>query len=153
MEVTIMPRWKCGKCGTEYEPAEWFKLRRAPLNPSDVSPAMQSGNVPQCRCGYVFHRDKWQLKDTLTISLPSGDTEVTVSTVFTEFAWDDEVGEPFWFETVILPAQPIVECSQCWRYRTKEEAEKGHQKIVEALRAGNFKAASLKWRLVVLADD
>jgi hypothetical protein len=93
------------------------------------------------------------LKDTLTISLPSGDTEVTVSTVFTEYAGDEAGSEPFWFETVVVPAHPFVECSQCWRYRTKEEAEKGHQKIVEALKSGNFKVVALKWRLVVSTDD
>jgi hypothetical protein len=144
-----MPRWKCGKCGVEYETSEWFKLKRVPLNPSDVSPAMQGGYTPQCKCGYVFHRDRWQLKDTLTISLPTGDVEVTVSTVFTEYAWDGGGGEVLWFETVILPAQAYVECFQCWRYRTKEDAERGHQRIVEALKAGRFKANPLKWELVI----
>jgi hypothetical protein len=54
-----------------------------------------------------------------------------------------------WFETVILPTQTYVECIQCWRYPTKEEAEKGHQRVVEALKAGRFKANPLKWELVV----
>jgi hypothetical protein len=110
---------------------------------------MQSGVTPQCKCGYVFHRDKWQLRDTLTLSLPTGDIEVTVLTAFTEYAWESVSGDALWFETVILPTQPYVECYQCWRYRTKEDAEKGHQRVVEALKAGKFKATPLKWELVV----
>jgi hypothetical protein len=144
-----MSRWKCGKCGMEYETAEWLRLRRVPLNPTDTIPAMQSGYTPQCKCGYVFHRDRWQLRDILTLSLPTGDIEVTVSTVFTEYAWESVGGVAFWFETVILPAQPYVECNQCWRYRTKEDAERGHLRVVDALKAGKFKATPLKWELIV----
>jgi hypothetical protein len=149
MEVSAMSRWKCGKCGTEYETSEWLKLKRVPLNPTDVSPALQSGFTLQCKCGYVFHRDRWRLKDTVTVSLPTGEVEVTVSTVFTEYAWDGGDGELLWFETQILPAQSYVECFQCWRYRTKEDAERGHMRVVEALKAGRFKATPLKWELVI----
>jgi hypothetical protein len=117
-----------------------------PLNPN---PAMGSGYTVQCGCGYVFYKDRWRLKDTLTISFPTGEIEVTVSTIFTEYAWESRDGELLWFETVILPAQTYVECVQCWRYRTKEEAEKGHQRVVEALRVGKFKVNPLKWELVI----
>ena len=144
-----MARWKCGKCGVEYETSEWLRLKRVPLNPTDVSPALQSGFALQCKCGYVFHRDRWRLKDTVTISLPTGEVDVTVSTVFTEYAWNGEDGELLWYETQILPVQPHVECFQCWRYRTKEDAEKGHMRVVEALKAGRFKATPLKWELVI----
>jgi hypothetical protein len=141
-----MSLWKCGKCGMEYETSELLKLKRVPFNPN---PAMGGGYTVQCGCGYVFYKDRWRLKDTLTISLPTGEIEVTVSTIFTEYAWESRDGELLWFETVILPAQTYVECVQCWRYRTKEEAEKGHQRVVEALKAGRFKANPLKLELVV----
>jgi hypothetical protein len=141
-----MLRWKCGKCGAEYTILDLCELKRVPLDPNS---AKRSGYTLQCKCGYVFYRDRWQLKDTLTISLPMGEVSVTVSTIFTERTLESKDGESLWFETVILPAQTYVECSQCWRYPTKEEAEKGHRRVVEALQAGRFKVTPLKWELVI----
>lgn len=62
-----------------------------------------------------------------------GDSHITVSTVFLgiDHNWGD--GRPLLFETMIFGG-PHNE--SMWRYTTYDEAEAGHQRVVDALRAG-----------------
>ena len=143
---------KCGNCGAEYELQDWIRLKKVPRNPTDVSPAIQSGYTYQCKCGYIFGVDRWKLRETVTIPTPIGDISVTVNTSFLEVGFEDGKGTTLWFETVIIPDTPSVECYTCWRYRTKEDAQAGHERVVRLLKEGKFVINPVRWELELKAD-
>ncbi|RLJ03509.1 MAG: hypothetical protein DRP11_00515 [Candidatus Aenigmatarchaeota archaeon] len=144
-----MGEWKCGKCGKVYTTAELVKLKRVPLVPEDTDPWKQHGFTCVCECGYVFHRDRWHIKTPFEIKSEIGVLKGVVSTVFLELNYGTPE-EPLWYETMVFVDEPRdVECWLCLRYRTKDEAEKGHRRVVEALKKGRFKVVPEEWVLLV----
>jgi hypothetical protein len=147
-----MSRWKCGNCGKEFATMELLGLKQVPLNPSHAAPLTRQDCTVQCWCGYTFQRDRWQIKDVVSITTPAGATSVTVTTSFLEYSWNDD---GCWFETVIHTDHRLIVCHQCWRYPTKDEAEAGHHQVVEALKAGRLALTPplTKWELRLTNDN
>jgi hypothetical protein len=131
-------KWKCGKCGKEYSYQEFDKLKSIPLVPEDP---YRYGLTNVCECGYVFHRDKWYMKTPLELQTEYGPLKVEVSTVFLELNHGTDEN-PLWYETMVFPGNIGNYEIECWyeeRYETKEEAIKGHEKVVNLLKNGKFK--------------
>lgn len=129
--------WICGKCGKKYSPEEYFKLKVIPVG---------DAVTPVCECGYRFHVDRWCLRETVEIETDLGSIKVKVSTVYLEYPHPGGL-----YETMIFPTSDdkTVKCYQMWRYETKEEAEKGHKKIVELLKKGRFSIIPTEYELVL----
>ena len=119
-------RYKCPKCDTIYTYEEY---KRLPVTHDPILTRV----CP--RCGARFWVDRMVLKDYVKVG--QGVT-IEVSTVDLEMEYEGG----YFFETllsfhkeegryVILPNDEVV----AW-YRTKEEAVKGHKRIVEMLRKG-----------------
>jgi len=146
--------WKCGKCGRIYSSDELCKLKKVPLVPEDTDPYNQHGYTSVCECGYVFHRDRWHLVTDFEVKKRIGifrklTLKGWVSTVFLELNHGDK-DNPLWYETMVFIDEPSnVECDLCIRYHSQEEAEKGHKKIVEAIKSGKFKFFPTRWALVI----
>jgi len=131
--------WKCGRCGREYSFEEYDRLPLVDLG--------AGRRTRVCRCGYRFHVDKWTKKTEVKL----GDLTVTVSTVFLELNHGTDE-KPLWYETMIFPNTRNVECEQVWRYETREEAERGHDRIVGLLESGRYKLKPTTYLLVVEED-
>ena len=125
-----------------------------PLVPEDTDPINQHGYAPVCECGYVFHRDRWHLVTDLEVKKRIGifrklTLKGWVSTVFLELNHGDKEN-PLWYETMVFFDEPgNVECNLCLRYRDQDEAEKGHKKVVEAIRSGRFTLFPSEWTLEI----
>lgn len=128
-----MSEWKCGKCGKEYEFDEFMELEHVKAVEEDTNPKKQHGFVSVCECGYVFHKDKWQMKEKIEIDFNDKKINVDVSTVFLEL---NHFG--YYYETMIF-ADGNIDCNYQGRFVTKEEAEKNHKEIVKKIKDGNFK--------------
>lgn len=119
--------WKCGKCGKGYTFEEMRLLDRVKAVEKDTNPKKQHGFVSVCGCGYQFGLNKWMLKTKISLNLDSiGEIKGTVSTVFLEL---DHFG--FWYETMIF--LETYTCEFQHRYKTKENAKKGHRKILQMI--------------------
>ena len=134
--------WKCGKCGKEYTSEEFIRLPSVPLVPEDKNPMEQHGYTPVCKCGYVFHRDRWHLVSKVKLR----ECVVKVSTIFLELnhGFGDE---DLWYETMIFSDKPEIECYFCERYKTKQEAIKGHKRIVKLLKECKYEIKPIKFEL------
>ncbi len=143
-----MSEWKCGKCGKKYTFEEFCKLDRIPLVPEDTDPVKQHGFTPVCKCGYVFHKDRWHLVST--VKLKEG--IVKVSTVFLELN-HGYGGQDLWYETMIFPENLEISCCYCKRYETKQEAIKGHKKVVKLLREGKYEIVPIEFELKIEECD
>jgi len=145
--------WKCGKCGKIYSFEELNKLKIVPLVPEDEDPFRQHGFTYVCECGYVFHRDRWHIVTNFKKKVKVGflrriNLKGRVSTVFLELNHGD-VENPLWYETMVFIDDPgNIECDLCIRYRTQDEAEKGHKKVVEAIKSGKLKIVPIKYKLI-----
>jgi len=115
--------WKCGKCNKIYTTEQFVKLARKPW---------KQQSTPVCECGYTFLKDRWSLRDDLTIVTEFGPIDVVVSTVFLEF---EHPGG--FYETMLFPKGKI-KCLYQERYYTQEQAERGHKEILARLLAGKF---------------
>jgi hypothetical protein len=145
----MVRRWiKCGKCGKEYDINEYLRLRTIPVNPNDLDPRLGSGYTKICECGYVFGKDKWMKKTTVKLK----ECEIEVSTVFLEVNHGSDE-KPLWYETMIFPGTGLITCWQQWRYETREEAEKGHERIVELLKAGKYRIVPIQYEMIVVEGD
>jgi len=138
-----MSYYKCGHCGTVYAFEEvWDLPNRA------------------CKhCGYVFHQDKpmWkaygEIKHHITslhwlvnklthgrLAAPHR-IDIELSTVFLEIAHDYWRGEPNWYETMFFCHRKGKSKVECWiqeRYRTEEQAIKGHRCWLKLLKEGKY---------------
>lgn len=85
--------------------------------------------VPDVRTWGAFFNNN----EARTVGRDVLDGEVTISTVFLgiNHNWGD--GPPVLFETMIFGGEHD---EAQWRYHTYDEAEAGHQRIVEALKEG-----------------
>jgi len=146
--------WKCGKCGRVYSSEEFHKLKMVPLVPEDTDPYNQHGFTSVCECGYVFHRDAWRLVTDFEVKAKIGlfkrvRLKGRVSTVFLELNYGDKEN-PLWYETMVFVDEPDnVNCYLCIRYRTREEAEEGHKRVVEAIKSGRFTLVPEEWELII----
>jgi rubredoxin len=149
-----MSKWKCGKCGKEYSYEEFHELKSIPLVPEDTNPYLQHGFTHVCECGYVFGRDRWHMKTPLELKTEYGPLKVEVSTVFLELNHGTDEN-PLWYETMVFPENIGNHEVECWyeeRYETKEEAIKGHEKVVNLLKNGKFKLKPLSLRLIIIEE-
>lgn len=147
-----MSEWKCGRCGKEYEFDEFMKLPHIQAVPEDTNPKEQHGFVCVCsKCGYVFHKDKWRLRETIEIKVAGKIGKVDVSTVFLEMNhWG------YWYETMLFQgegSQVNFELSYQDRYKTKEEAEKNHNIIVQKLKDKKFTIFPETYSLILEEDN
>jgi hypothetical protein len=138
-------QWKCGNCGKEYTFEDFIRLTTVKAVESDIYPSREHGFVGICDCGYRFHLDRWRLHDKVEINTEKGPVNIQVSTVFLEFNHGYDEGRNVWFETMIFPGGfedeevEWLECGLIHRYRTKEEAVRDHDKIINLLKEGKFK--------------
>lgn len=132
--------WRCGKCKKIY--SSLLPLEPVKAVDSDTNPKEQHGFVSKCTCGYVFHKDKWQLKNVFKIRKRNffghhyDLAEVRVSTIDLELQHFR-----FWYETMVFVGWSRIRNLECHfqeRYKTKREAERRHNKIVDKLQDGNY---------------
>lgn len=137
-----MIKWRCGGCGKEYSTI--FGLERVKAVETDKNPSEEHGYVGKCKCGYVFHKDRWYIQDTFKIydyaDIPLA--LIKVSTMFSELM--SLSGD--WYETMVFVEKSLIEpvkkrpvkCSYRMRYKTLEEATIGHETIINKLRNKEF---------------
>jgi hypothetical protein len=129
--------WRCGKCSKEYTFDEFIKLPKVSVISTDPDPKKNYGFTSVCSCGYIFHKDKWHLKDTIKFTYKKKKAVIDVSTIFLEL---NHFG--FWYETMLFEgkgSEVNFNLGYQRRYVTKEEAEKNHKKIVAQLKNKKFK--------------
>ena len=140
-----MSVYKCGNCGKVYTEDEYGKLERVLFDPEHP----RLGFTSKCNCGYVFFRDRWRMRTEVEVDTPRGRRTFAVSSVFLE------IGEPddqTWYETTVLTDSMEFMCFQVWRHRTKEEAVKMHEEVVNAIRNGNYVFDASVWYFNVILD-
>ena len=144
----VRREYKCGRCGKEYTLDEYLRLKKVPVNPNDPDPRLGSGYTSVCSCGYVFGKDKWMKKTKVELE----ECEVEVSTVFLEVNHGSDE-HPLWYETRIFPESPMIDCWNVWRYETREEAERGHERIVKLLKDGKYVIRATQFSLNVIDKE
>lgn len=144
-QTEMISEWRCGNCGKIYSFYQFIKLNKVKMVESDTDPKEQHGYTPVCECGYRFHLDKWRLYDNVKIKTDKEDIDTIVSTVDLELNHGYEEGENLWYGTMIFPGgfgDDGLEWPKCYyenNYETKEEAIKGHNRIVNLLKEGKYK--------------
>lgn len=129
-----MSEWKCGKCGKEYSFDEYSELPMIRVKTEEEDPKDEYGKTHVCfNCGYIFHKERFRQRETITIKIDGKKEKIDVSTVFLELNHDG-----YYYETMIFPEGNIQSYFQN-RYKTEEEAKKGHKKIVGKMKKGDFK--------------
>lgn len=125
-----MSEYKCSNCGQEYTFEEHSQLDRVPVDPEEPDPMQGKGYVRVCECGNRFHLDDWGTSTEVT----DEDHEFRVSTVFLNLNHGTDA-QPMWYETCVFwdDGSYVLD-----RYGTKEEAEEGHERVVNALREGRY---------------
>jgi len=139
---------KCGNCGKTYTTDEYLSLKTEKMVKDDTNPMKNYGFTSICPCGYVFHKDKWYLKDNFEIETDKGLVKGRVSTVFLELDHGFTPNIHRWYETMVF-AENGVQCYLCNRYETKEEAKIGHTKVLKALMSKNYKLEPHEWLLTI----
>lgn len=171
-----MPRWKCGSCGETYTTKEYMALGRVKAVADDSDPAESYVSTAVCGCGYVFHEDRWHLVTLdvlvhhitafhwLVNKLSQGRyckphvSSIRFSTVFLELDHEWHPDKSLWFETMVfleLREGHEINSGYQVRYETKEQAEKGHERILNLFKKGNWVIRyylptdwrGLEWRL------
>lgn len=137
--------WKCGDCGKTYTTEKLMALERIKAVNGDSNPKKQYGYISVCKCGYRFHRDKWQLLEIVEFPLNWFQALYgRVSTVFLEL---NHFG--YHYETMVF-----LNCkSSCWfqnRYKTRAEARKGHEELLRKIKNREFKWDRKKKELIIL---
>jgi len=134
-------------------------LDRVKAFADDSDPEKNYGFTAVCGCGYVFHKDKWHLV-TLGVlihhmtafhwffnKLSQGryckprEISIRFSTVFLELNHGWTPDKPLWYETMVFPKLEKgckINCGYQARYETKEQAEKGHERILNLFEKGNW---------------
>jgi hypothetical protein len=141
----VVAEYRCGKCGRVYTEDEYRKLERVLFDPDHPNLGLTS----KCSCGYVFHRDRWRIRTDVEVDTPRGKR---IFTVHSEFI---EIGEPddqMWYETTVLTDSIEFLCFIVWKHRTKEEAMKVHEEVVNAIRNGNYTFSANTWYFDVFLD-
>lgn len=132
-----MSQYRCTQCGELYGSDEYNGLELVRVDKENPS----RGNERVCReCGARFHSEKWQLVDEVEVN---GDT-FHISTVGLTIGHG--LNHDQWFETLVTPSGGSE-----WmdRYETQEEAEAGHEEVIERLEAGEYSFVPTGKRLVM----
>ena len=135
--MTFGDHYKCPRCDAIYSREEYDSLESMWVDPARP---YEYGRTKICsKCGARLWIDRTVIKDYVKL-----DNEVTVEVstadLVIEHEWNGDGG--YFYETmlwfyrdkdsdVVLPDSEVVT-----RYKTREEAKRGHQRIVEALRKG-----------------
>ena len=126
--------WKCGDCGKEYTFDESHNLKKVKAVETDTNPKEQHGYTLVCECGYIFHKDRWQMKNEVEFDLNWLQSIYGfVSTVFLEL---NHFGN--WYETMIFINSDKYSCYYQERYITRAEARRGHRKILDKIKNKEF---------------
>lgn len=141
----IMSEYRCSQCKTVYSRYEYDQLDRVPLNPDADNPEQKGGYEKVCECGARFHSDKWQIRSDFEIDTFG---EFYVSTV--ALSIPHGLNHNQWYESLIGHKHGNhVER----RYETQDEAEAGHEELVDKLKAEEFGFEAIQWRLVIEDDE
>lgn len=143
----------CGKCERIYSEAEakvefreappeapirWEGVTKIKVLCCPYCGAPENDFYPDSQWNYRFNRKT-------SVSTPFG--ELVVSTVNLMIEHYDG-----FFETMIFPGKGFkaaISPDFCERYWTKEEAIKGHEKVVQLLKEGKFKLEPTEYRLIL----
>lgn len=114
--------WRCGKCGKVYSYDEFFNLTRGDRR-------------KHCECGYIFTHDAWSMVDSVTAKIEGFGTVIfKVSTIYLELiSCDDEL-----YETMIFPEDERCYLHYNPRYKTEEEARKGHALAITLIKSSKI---------------
>ena len=119
-------RWRCSICFAKYSTEELIKLESYWYKPLNQG----YGRTSVCKCGARFHDDKWAIfskidnytVSTIDLEMPVSGTEIP--------DWFDY---NFWYETAIwentIKGRKFLSFEM--RYKTQEDALKGHEFIVK----------------------
>jgi hypothetical protein len=139
--------WRCGECGTKYSTAELLKLDKIPAVGSDEEP--EHGFISRCKCGYVFHQDKWFLTDVFQITrMDKPIALIRLSTVDLEL---NHFGN--YYETMVFVDESYgkeVTIYYEHRYKTKAEAIEGHNLILDRLLKGDYNIVDADGKIEVV---
>jgi len=143
--------WKCGKCEKKYNFDEFHTLDKVKAVETDSDVKPEHGYDMVCTCGYVFHKDKWRIRDTVEIETPMGVGLIDVSTIFLELC---HFG--YWYESMLFVNEKSkidFDLHQQWRFIDKEGAEKWHKKVVKMLQDKQFDLVPVKYELSLTKED
>jgi hypothetical protein len=129
-----------------YTEDEYEKLERVLFDPEHP----RLGFTSKCSCGYVFFRDRWGMRTEVEVNTPMGRRTFAVSSVFLDIGEPDDQA---WYETAVLTDSMEFMCFQVWRHRTKEEAIRMHEEVVNAIRKGNYVFDAGMWYFNVVLDE
>lgn len=146
MKMVEKSEWKCGDCGKKYTTDELIKLKKVKAVETDINPKEQHGYICVCKCGYIFHKDRWQLKDNVTFSFNwLQGVKGFVSTIFLEL---NHFG--YWYETMIfIDKESDCKCSYQNRYVTIAEARKGHREVLRKIENNEFELNKKNKEIVI----
>ena len=126
-------RWKCSHCGQLYTNDEYLALPKIQAVLDELDPGALTGHgyFVVCKCGKVFHRDKWRLQEYVA---GRDGKRYWVSTVHLELN-HGFMGPELWYETMVQgPDGEFLDYQD--RYTTKAEAEDGHLLTVSQVCSG-----------------
>ena len=146
----VKMKWKCGNCGKEYTLNQYVQLSHTKMVEEDIDPMRQHGYTGVCECGYRFYLDRWILHDFVKIHAEriKGEEKkcvnMKVSSVFLEMNHGYDEGKELWYETMIFPQVEWLECGFLDRFKTKEEAIGGQNRILDMLKNGKYSIVRLE---------
>lgn len=117
---------QCSRCWTKFTFKEYLDLPSEYIYPDKK----QYGKTAICSCGAKFHKDVWQLQ--------SFEDGFRISTVHLQMPHPDNLDwsnteSCMWFETMIEDKEKDEWLGFQMRYRTMEEAIKGHWDTMDKL--------------------
>ncbi len=131
--------WQCSHCKKIYSFKEFMKLQMEFVNPEQPE---KFGKRCICECGKPFHKDKWSLVEIFK-TFPHWSTcllypKLRLSTVHLEL---NHFGH--WYETMVFADNRRITIFSLEvyfqdRYKTQEEAIKGHEEILRKLKIGQY---------------
>ena len=147
-----MSIWVCGKCKKAYRFDDFIKLEKVVLVVTDKDPVIQHGYTSKCPCGYVFGRDRYYRQTYHKIPLPEAKSlHIRISTVYLEMEHD----KGYYYETMVFQKDDAnedpheVRCEFQKRYKTQEEADRGHDKIIEMINDGKYKLVVSEAEIII----
>ena len=140
----------CGNCEKVYDE------EKAPVKLYDIPGATihQSVAVRLCPyCGCPEHSwipgNQWEKRFHKVDYVKIKEGTLKVSTVNLMIAHD----ERYFWETMIFDVEGLkLEDYPMWRYETKEEAVKNHQRIVQLLREGKYRLVPATFHLEIVEE-
>ena len=146
-----MSVYKCPKCGALYSFEEYLQLERVPLVPGKE---YEYGYEFVCpRCGGRFWSDRWTVKTVVEKKvgwLKKRTVKILVSTVdlVRSHPWGDEP-DGYFYETMLFNEPDseieIENLDVVERYKTREEAERGHEKWVNLVKKAKITTGKTGW--------